>query len=517
MDLRDRAATYRQLREQRYDVLVIGGGIMGAGIARDAAMRGLSVALVEARDLASGTSSTSSKILHGGLHYLLAGDLATVRKTVNERQILRKIAPHLARPLEFVIPRRSRPALAALDAALHAYEWLGAVPETERRRIWMPSELTAEEPLVDVGGVPRVAGAVVYPELRTNDARLVVANARAAFAAGAVVATWAPVERVDAGEVLVRDALAQRHEALVRARLVVNAAGPWVASVGGAAGHALRRVRLRKGIHLVLPSARVPIRRAIVMNDPSGRVTFAVPSGGFVYLGTTDTPHDEPEHAPEVTSSDVAYLLSCARATFPAAELGARDVVAAWAGLRVLGASGESRANRIDFHGTDMLSVVGGKLTGYRAIACQVVDICAKRLGMGERACTTANVSLPGAQAGTLPRVAARLSERGLTSATAERLLSLYGEEAEDVADSSHLVDGEIDAAVRREGALRLEDWWFRRSARAAFDVEGDASLLRGSLRMAQALGWTEREREAEVASCLATSRRAVGALARLD
>lgn len=516
LDFRDRDAAFAALEGEPFDVLVIGAGITGCGVARDAARRGLRVALVEAQDIAAGTSSRSSKLVHGGLRYLAQGDVTVVREAATERKTLRRIAPHLAQTMPFIVPARSRAGLKALQSGLWMYEKLGAVAKDERHELWDVDRLQAEEPVVRVDGT---VGAVVYPEYVTDDARLTLGNARSAVAAGAVVCTYASVARIitegshAAGAEVVGTLPGETRGATVRARVVVNAAGPWVDAVRRLEDeHARPRLQLTKGIHLVVPRERLPVSRTVIMRAPDKRSVFAVPRGRFVYLGTTDTFYSEAEYWPDITHDDFMYLLKSAADRFTVPELRPADVVAVWSGVRpLLGQPGKSPSeiSRRDevMHGpAGVMSIAGGKLTAYRIMAERVVDACEQRLGRATTPCVTAEEPLPGGDvAADLVAVQAQLEARGMEPEEAERGARLYGGEAPEVYAGGSGPAPEAEHAVRREGALTLEDYWVRRSVRARFDDNGGlAALEPAAERMGELLGWSDAERARQIDACRA-------------
>ena len=500
LDLRDRDALFDALEAEAFDLAVIGGGITGAGIARDAAMRGLRVALVEAGDFACGTSSRSSKMIHGGLRYLAQGDLALVREAASERKAVEAIAPHLARMTPFVMPVRNAAAEAKLRAGLWTFEKLGAVPKARRHEVWSAADLRAKEPAIESAGL---TGAVVYPEYLTDDARLTLANVRAAASHGARVANYARVEAIaleggQAAGLDVADVLpgGEARRARVRARLIVNAAGPWVDAVRVLESPgAPTRLALARGVHLVVPRERLPVNRTVIMTAADRRSVFAVPRGAVTYLGTTDTFHPTAETWPPVTAADADYLLDAAAARFATPRLGLADIVSVWSGLRPLvaeegkSASDTSRRDEVWSGPGGVLSIAGGKLTAYRRMAERVVDQAETALGRSPSPCRTATTPLPG-------------GERTPTGAP-DRLASLYGGEADDVARDGGDVAAEVRQAVLREGALTLEDYWVRRSARAWFDSDGGmAALATAADVMAPLLGWSPARLESEIAAC---------------
>ena len=510
IDARHRARSFASLEQQRFDLIVIGGGVTGAGIARDAALRGLSVALVEARDFASGTSSRSSKMIHGGLRYLPQGHVALVRETASERQILRRIAPHLSKPDQFTIPTRSATASAMLRAGLWVYERLGKVPAVERHVAVDAVELARREPAMNTVGLH---GAVIYTEFLTDDARLVVANVRDAQAAGATVVSHAAVDTLlqDKGPVIgvtVRSTLpGDSLGARVLGRLVISAAGIWVDQVRRLeAGQVDARLVLSRGIHLVLHRDRLPVNHTVILPTRDKRMAFAVPRGRFTYLGTTDVFHDQPEYWPEFDRSDVDYLCAAAQRSLRTAPIADDDIVAMWSGIRPLVLEpgkkpGEvSRKDAIWTSPAGLVSVAGGKLSAYRAMAEHVVDLAAKRLERPTRPCSTATRPLPGGERTLSSSDVARLSP---DADAAERLARLYGDEAASIAADGGDVAAEARHAVICEGAATLEDYWVRRSARAWFDEHAGLDALEPAAAvMAQLLGWSDATRAAQVASC---------------
>src|SRR5262245_22455307 len=256
-----REATLAALPAADLDLLVVGGGITGAGVARDAALRGLAVGLVERTDWGAGTSSRSSKLIPGGVRYLEMGDVGLVRESATERAVLRRLAPHLAEPVRMVMPTYSRTAHAKLGIGLWTFERIATIEADERHVMWNREEALAAEPLLDG---TRLHGAAVFTEYLTDDARLVLETVKGAHAAGALCANHVEATEISADLIALRDRLTDR-VLRVRARVVVNAAGPWVDEVRRRAGAlAGARLHLTKGIHLVVPHARLPVRHVVV-------------------------------------------------------------------------------------------------------------------------------------------------------------------------------------------------------------------------------------------------------------
>lgn len=508
-DQTDRKGALGGLTDQCFDLLVIGGGITGAGVARDAAMRGLSVALVEAQDLASGTSSRSSKMIHGGLRYLVAGDVAVVKESASERATLHRIAPHLAQKTPYVIPTGSVRSKLILRAALWAYERLGGVERADYHEVWSSDELAEKEPLIERS---RLNGAVVYPEFLTDDSRLTVATVRSAIDHGAVVATYLRATNIRRDQTFSVETAStlpgENHEVTINARAVVNAAGPWVDQVLDLEQPQAPRLALSRGVHLVFDHADVPVRNTVVMRTPDARRIFAVPLGQYTYIGTTDDYHPEYEYWPPVTDQDVSYLLAATHKAMPEASLSPDRIVSVWSGIRPLVSDGSGRASKelsrkdeVWTSPSGLLSVGGGKLSAYRAMAERIVDMVIENHGFSAKPCETADVPLPGGDAIVL---ASDLT--GVADAQAERLARLYGAEAPHLVDDTGeqaMLNAEVRQAVHREGALRLEDYWARRSSRAWFDEGAGLPILnQAANEMAELLGWDDARKAMEIENC---------------
>ena len=430
----------QSLSATAFDVLIIGGGITGAGVARDAAMRGLRVALVEQGDFASGTSSRSSRLIHGGVRYLEHGQVHLVFESSRERRTLLRIAPHLVRPLAFTWPvyRGARVARWKLAAALTLYDALSLFRNVARHeRLDADGVLMAEPRLRHAG----LRGGARYWDAATDDARLTLANIISAHRAGAVMVNYARVDdllrdgdRIAGARVI--DAESER-AVDVRARVIVNATGPWSDRIESlASARAVAGVRGSKGVHVSVHRERIGNVSALTLIAPQdGRVMFVLPAGAFTIIGTTDTFDDVAPEDARATSRDVAYLLQAANHYFADARLTERDVVSAWAGLRPLAAgpaSGSdpgriSREHTIAETSAGMVSVTGGKLTTYRAMSSEVVDVVERAMGSAHVRCRTADEPLAG---GNIPDVAGTIAEAALLiedHAIAERLVLAHG------------------------------------------------------------------------------------------
>ena len=499
-----------RLAERDWDLIVIGGGITGAGVARHAAQAGLSTLLVEADDFAAGTSSRSTKLIHGGLRYLAMGEVGLVREGALERKSLVAMAPHLAEPRWMLVPARTRLELLKLRIGIGLYERLGAVTRADRHRTLSGAALGAAEPGLDQRRTP---WACRYREYHTDDARLVLAALRAAARDGAAICNYLPVTALDRREdhcvVHVYD-LRSGDKAQIRARAVVNAAGPWVESVlnavnGGArgTGSSGRALQLSKGVHVVLPYTRLPVANMVMMTAADGRPVFAIAREGITYVGTTDSPHQgDAALWPPVLKAEVDYLLETANAHFFNARLTTRDVIAAWSGLRPLilqrGKSPREMSRRDEiWRDGPLVTIAGGKLTGFRRMAEETLAAVSSVLG---RAVNMPNplAPLPGGDVSDIGALRLAIAARyQVDDRVAARLVRLYGSEVTSVLGEhpqplSHSVFcEEILWAIRVEGARSLVDVVVRRLRTAWFEPQECAeSLTRAAALMARELGW---------------------------
>jgi glycerol-3-phosphate dehydrogenase len=516
----DRGEALRRLAAEELDVLVVGGGITGAGVALDAATRGLRTGLVERHDFASGTSSKSSKLVHGGLRYLQQREIGLVYEGLAERQVALRNAPHLVRVLPFLIPLFTRDGIIsrrlarALGSALWMYDLTGGLRIGKRHK-----RISADETIEHMPSLraDRVAGAYLYYDAHTDDARFTLAVARTAAAHGAVIANYAGVTslRKDAdGQVRGARVQANGDEIEVRARAVVNAAGVWADDVRALDedGHP-NSIRPAKGIHITVPWSKVRNDLAIVLPVPKDRRSvFVVPWGDLTYVGTTDTDYDGPFDDPQCTHDDIAYLLGALNAAIEE-PVDDSDVLGTWAGVRPLLRTATdkrtadlSRKHDVRRSESGMITVTGGKLTTYRRMAADTVAAVDASLDRRRR-CHTKRLPLIGAEGFEPPPQALEPSRH-------EHLAGRYGTEAglvealvdEDPRLGAPLVPGlpylraEALHAVRHEMARTLDDVLTRRtrarllarddSAAAADDV---AKLIAPELR------WDDAERARQV------------------
>jgi glycerol-3-phosphate dehydrogenase len=528
------------LGDEPVDVLVIGGGITGAGIARDAAMRGLRTVLVERGDLASGTSSASSKLVHGGLRYLEQGNIGLVWESVSERHRLRQLAPHLARPIPFVFPvhhKKPRP-LWQISTGLWIYDTLAMFRSYRLHRTYGKRRTAALEPDLSTDGLN---GCVHYYDCITDDARLTLETARGAHEAGAAVLTYCRVtgflvRRSQVAGVEVVD-LRTGREVPIQARVVVNATGPWVDRTLGLRGDRPRMLRPTKGAHCVVARSRLPVRNVVCLRNPDDRrMLFAIPWGSRVLLGTTDTDYQGDFDEVRCEREDIDYLLAGANRWFPDAHLQDDDVLGTFAGLRPLVAPGGEglKANQVSREHTirvdpdGLVTVAGGKLTTYRTMAAEVVATLARRLkaeGMHIGGCPTGSVRLPGGVG--VRHSGDRLITLGPDGAEAEievsehlgqevtqhlkeahggHWLSVAGRAAEDrdlarrIVPDLPYVWAELDHAVASEMTLTLSDFMRRRTQLEIRDLQAAWEVAPAlAARMGGLLGWDAAAVEGQV------------------
>jgi len=478
-----RARSWRRL-EEGLDLLVIGGGITGAGILHDAALRGLAVALVERGDFGCGTSSRSSKLIHGGLRYLRRMQLGITRTACRERDLLALASPHLVHPVRFLYPSYEHDATPGwqVNLGLAMYEHLTPVRHRHEK-----VDGAAAAAMVPVLAKVGLEFGLLYDDAVADDARLVLAVIAAGVLAGGAALNYARVEellRGAGGRVVgarVRD-LESDAVREVRARVLVNATGVWCDEVRSLAGLAKARLRPSRGSHLLFPSSRLPLEVAVTALSPDdGRPVFAVPHPEGTLVGTTDLFHTGAVEDPRPTADEIAYLLRFARHVFPGAGLSARDVTGCFAGVRpVLGSAVEdpSAASREEAVWVErgLVSTAGGKLTTFRATAEKVVDTALRQLPEDRReACgppQTASVALPwrGNEAGLVAAVRALGAGEVVASAMVRRLgalvlpaAALDPEGLRPVADGLDLSRAELVWQLRFGAVEHLEDLLLRR------------------------------------------------------
>ena len=371
-------------------VLIIGGGITGAGIALDAVNRGMKVALVEMQDFSAGTSSRSTKLIHGGLRYLKNGEIGLVMETGRERAILHRNAPHLVHPEKMLLPlvKKGQLGKTTTRIALWVYDLLAGVKKKDRMRM-LNKQQTLE--LQKGFNESQIVGGALYSEYRTDDSRLTISVLKTATEKGAIALNYMQCVGVQSNKtgcssVEVKD-LKTNAKHKIAAKKIVNATGPWVdelRKIDGPLGN--KHLHLTKGIHLVVSGQHLKINQSCYVEIDDGRMIFAIPREGKVYIGTTDTDYIGDKTAPSLEKVDVEYLLKAINNIFPEVGLTKSHVVSYWAGLRPLisehgkNNSEISRKDEIFISENGLISIAGGKLTAYRKMAERVVDLLAKNL-----------------------------------------------------------------------------------------------------------------------------------------
>jgi glycerol-3-phosphate dehydrogenase len=531
------------------DVIVIGGGITGAGIVRDAARRGLRVALFEQNDIAYGTSSRSSKLIHGGLRYLAEYEFSLVFESVSERRVVLDLAPHLVNPLAFLFPvyQGSQKSLRTIDAGMWLYDGLALFRSPKRHRTLKPSEVAEEEPMLKQEGLQ---GAPLYYDCSTDDSRLTLETIIDATQNGAVVVNWARVDALTKDErgrvsgVVVRNV---RDGSLreVKAHSVINATGPWTDEVLAMSGpRAGKLLRPTKGIHIVVAREKLPVEHAVVLFHPTDeRVLFALPWGERTYLGTTDTDYEGSPGEETATLEDVDYLIAASNHHFPNNHIGRDDVISTWAGLRPLIApepevgdiaeSQVSREHQILIGEDGLITIAGGKLTTYRKMAKECVDVAVNLLKLMDKlpedihSGQTFKHPLPGAvgwpEDDDHSKVAAELSQAcdcDLPAEVSRHLIDTYGMRALELAElcaatpslTEPIVPGrveimaQVDFGVREELAASVTDIMLRRTQIFFRDYDqGLGAVDKVAARMDHLIGWSDEEKQESVDDYKAT------------
>ena len=542
----DRAAVLEALQSE-FDVLVVGGGITGVGAARDAAYRGLKVALIEMHDLAYGTSSRSSKLVHGGLRYLENFEFGLVFEAVSERQTLMDIAPHLVHPLGFIFPIRkdSRRSAFTINLGMWVYDALALFRSPKIHKNLNPKQVKVEEPALDADNLK---GAPLYYDCSTDDARLTIETALDAVHHGATVATYMKAVgflKDGSGKLsgVTAEDRVSGEQVEIRAKSIINCTGPWsddTRSLGKE--KKAQRLRPTKGVHIVVDAKKLKINNAVVCFHPEdGRVLFAIPWGERTYIGTTDTDYTESLEDLAATKDDVVYLLKAANAYFPKNPLVEDDVISTWAGVRPLvsdesegdgdqSESSVSREHSIRVDANGLVTIAGGKLTTYRRMAKEVVEHSVAQM-------RKSGISLDlngGKDTGIEPLIGAvgwpaeakdaddmvhKLmtdAQQKMTLPTAQLLLKTYGMRAFDIAklcaedpelakpllpesDRAEIF-AQVQFSVDQEMAMALEDVMIRRTQLFFKDLnQGLDCVDEVAERMGVMLNWDEAEKASQI------------------
>ncbi|MDE1205468.1 glycerol-3-phosphate dehydrogenase/oxidase [Tenacibaculum larymnensis] len=491
----------QELQTTEFDILVIGGGITGAGIALDAASRGMKVALIEKNDFASGTSSKSTKLIHGGLRYLKQFDFWLVKEVGTERAIVHKLAPHLVIPEKMILPLIEGGTYGSwlTSIGLKVYDVLASVEGDDKRKMLDKKEALEKEPLLPEN---ILNGAGFYAEYRTDDARLTIEVLKTASQYDAQILNYTRADefiyenkRVIGAKVT--DTFTDESYD-IKAKYVVNAAGPWVDELRQINNSKIgKRLHLTKGVHLVVPHEKLPVKQSVYFDIPDGRMMFAIPRGKVTYFGTTDTNYQQDKDTVETSMVDALYLIEAVNNMFPDIQLTIDDIQSSWAGLRPLiheegkSASELSRKDEIFVSDTKLISIAGGKLTGYRKMAERIVDIVAKkmkrRFDVEFDSIQTEEIVLSGGPFQNyksvklyINQIYKRIKPFGFSEKDASYLVHNYGKQTELILDKfdelneeniqERLLKAEVWFTIKHEMTCTPTDFFMRRTGRLFFD-----------------------------------------------
>ena len=523
-----RSFALKDLEKDYYDLIVIGGGITGAGIALDASSRGLKVALVEKNDFASGTSSKSTKLIHGGLRYLKQFEFGLVREVGKERAIVHKLAPHLVRPEKMLLPliKDGNYGKIITSVGLMVYDVLADVEKADQRKMLSPEETLKSEPLLDQS---ILEGGGLYSEYQTDDFRLVIELIKKAQSFGAVTLNYASCTNFleKGGKICgieLKDVESNK-EIKVYADFVINASGPWVDDLRSKQEKIKgKKLHLTKGVHLVVPFERVPVKQSVYFDVGDGRMIFAIPKRDITYIGTTDTDYKGDPKDARTSKADVGYLLKAVNKTFPSIKLKISDIQSSWAGIRPLieeegKSAGEiSRKDEIFISEKGLITIAGGKLTGYRKMAKRAVDTMLEIRSDSnsiykEFKSKTRKIKLPGNSfkgAKSVEKYKKKLSEQFPNHAPSDvhYLVDLYGDQSEWLLQSSEnygeypspILAAELHFSIQFEKTLHLRDFFIYRTGRLFFKIQSVKENMEWvSKEMQKSFNWSEKVMKEEL------------------
>jgi glycerol kinase len=500
----DRTIQIEKLQTQKFDLAIIGGGVTGAGIALDAASRGLKVCLIEKNDFASGTSNKSTKLIHGGLRYLKQMEIGLVRESGSERAIVHKLAPHLVIPEKMLLPLVEGGTYGKMmtSIGLKVYDYLADVKGDDRRRMLNKEETLCKEPLLDNSAV---LGGGLYAEYRTDDARLTIEILKKATLFGATVINYCEMESFnykDNSKIESLNCIDYNTGTLfnITATSYVSAAGPWV-DLLRKKDHSMdhKYLHLTKGIHIVFPSEKLPIKQPLYFDVADGRMIFAIPRGRVTYVGTTDTNYVGSLNRIVATQDDASYLLEAVNVTFPSLNLVLDDIESNWAGVRPLiheedkDPSELSRKDELFISDSGLISIAGGKLTGYRKMAHRVIDAVLKTMNESHKAklkkSFTETISLVSpilkstSEVNTYTAsIEKKMTQFGITDPyQAWYLCTTYGKQSDIIIEKSkgfknkdvleRLIRAEFWYCIHFEMTNSLADFFVRRTGRLYFNI----------------------------------------------
>ncbi|HYF66673.1 MAG TPA: glycerol-3-phosphate dehydrogenase/oxidase [Ohtaekwangia sp.] len=527
---RDRSSFLFRLKNESFDLLVIGGGITGAGIALDAASRGLKVALIDKSDFAFGTSSRSTKLIHGGLRYLKQLEFGLVKEVGSERAIVHKLAPHLVVPEKMLLPLHEKKGLGywLTSIGLKVYDFLAGVQPEDQRRMLTRHQTLKAEPLLRNNDVK---GGALYAEYRTDDARLTIEIIKAAAHHGALLLNYVAAEEFVYTDQHISGITAtdqfNQTSFTVHAKAVVNATGPWVDELRERNNSRTgKRLHLTKGIHIVLPHYKLPVRQAIYFDVGDGRMIFAIPRGRVTYAGTTDTDYDGDKNNVVATRDDAAYLIRAINAMFPVVALKPEDIESSWAGLRPLifeegkSASELSRKDEIFESQSGLISIAGGKLTGYRKMAERVVNLVIRRhfAQYTLKKVNTHHIKLASSDWDTkevkryIHAVATQFAVHNLSFVAAQELVERYGMQTKIIcAEFEQLANihpaplalllAQLKYGIRHEMVCTINDFFVRRTGLLYFNID-EVRQWKDAIAedIGSILNWSPERKKQEVA-----------------
>jgi len=525
---RTRALNLSRMQREEFDLAVIGGGVTGAAIARDGALRGMKVALIEKSDFASGTSSKSSKMIHGGLRYLKQLDIGLVKESLSEREKLLHLAPHLVHAAPYLMPMYSGwKGRLEHQIGLFGYDLLAGGSSLPRHSDLSKETTLEEEPLLRK---ENLSGGFIFYDCLVNDARLTLALIKSAHEHGALVANHAQAIGLNTDnesykEVRFREVMTGL-EGIIRARVIVAAVGPWTSELFELHRLSGPPIRPTKGVHLVFPRNRLQVNKIVVLPTADKRMIFVVPLGQSTYVGTTDTDYSGPLDNVLVESDDVSYLLAALNKCFPSLNLDPADIVSTWAGLRPLimeegDPSKVSRDYYIGLYDEGIAVIAGGKLTTHRTMAESIIDQVLERydhLFDGDFSpCSTGEVALTGGEMNDFPSYLRAQSlglegRWGLSATNVEHLIHSYGRNhmqilalglqdpklLKPLGPHCRVIKAQVIYGVEDEMALTLEDFMSRRTDLLHFNGEQTLEKVVAKL-MAKPLGWSRARRRAEI------------------
>jgi len=511
------------LSSQKVELLIIGGGITGAGIALDAASRGIQVALVEKSDFSSGTSSKSTKLIHGGLRYLKEFQFSIVRETGKERTTAYNNAPHLVHPEKLILPIVKNGTLGwrSTSFALWIYDLLAGVSKKDRKKMVQKKEVLE---LIPQFNKHNLVGAGIYSEYRSDDSRLTIEILKKAVSLGALVFNYIEAKEFiyDNGKVsglVVKDNI-ENKEHCISSQCIVNAAGPWVdeiRQINKSLGK--KRLKLSKGVHLVIKNNKLNLKHSVYFEADDKRMIFAIPREGKIYFGTTDTLYSSSIDNPKTSKQDAIYLLKCMNNAFEGINLELSDVISSWVGLRPLiheqgkSSSEISRKDEIFISKSDLISIAGGKLTAYRTMAKRVVDLVNKKMKFTANKCQTKKLKLIKLkdELNVFKSIENQLINKyNLDENYAYYLWTRYGLDSKLIINKNpkysnpfiSIIINEFDYCLKNESVLHLLDFLRFHNARVYFYPQSISEFINPLADYAkEKLNWTEEEKLKEINS----------------